>query len=119
MATLTPEQAVQHQLDAYNAHDLQRFLEVYEDDVVVYRLPSTEPAFTRREQLAEFYRTQRFNLPALRAELVNRMVIGNVVIDHERVHGLREQPFDVAASYRVVNGLIRAVWFFSGDQPGQ
>jgi len=112
---MTPEQAVQHQLDAYNARDLARFLEVYEDDVVVYRLPSKEPAFTSRGQLAEFYRTQRFNLPALRAELLNRMVIGNVVIDHERVHGVRDRPFEVAASYRVVDGLIRAVWFFSGD----
>ena len=112
---MTPEQAVQHQLDAYNARDLARFLEVYEDDVVVYRLPSKEPAFTSRGQLAEFYRTQRFNLPALRAELMNRMVIGNVVIDHERVHGVRDRPFEVAASYRVVDGLIRAVWFFSGD----
>lgn len=112
---MTPEQAVQHQLDAYNAHDLARFLEVYEDDVVVYRLPSKEPAFTSRGQLAEFYRTQRFNLPTLRAELMNRMVIGNVVIDHERVHGVRDRPFEVAASYRVVDGLIRAVWFFSAD----
>lgn len=112
---MTPEQAVQHQLDAYNARDLARFLEVYEDDVVVYRLPSREPAFTSRGQLAEFYRTQRFNLPALRAELMNRMVIGNVVIDHERVHGVRDRPFEVAASYRVVDGLIRAVWFFSAD----
>jgi len=112
---MTPEQAVQHQLDAYNARDLARFLEVYEDDVVVYRLPSKEPAFTSRGQLAEFYRTQRLNLPALRAELMNRMVIGNVVIDHERVHGVRDRPFEVAASYRVVDGLIRAVWFFSAD----
>jgi hypothetical protein len=112
---LTPEQAVQHQLDAYNARDLARFLEVYDDDVVVYRLPSSEPAFTCRAQLAEFYGTHRFNQPALRAELVNRMVIGNVVIDHERVHGLRDRPFDVAASYRVLDGRIRSVWFFSGD----
>jgi hypothetical protein len=112
---MTPEQAVQHQLDAYNARDLPRFLEVYEDDVVVYRLPSKEPAFTGRGQLAEFYRTQRFNLPALRAELMNRMVIGSLVIDHERVHGVRDRPFEVAASYRVVDGLIRTVWFFSGD----
>lgn len=112
---MSPEQAVQHQLDAYNARDLARFLEVYADDVVVYRLPSQEPAFSGRAQLAEFYRTQRFNLPALRAELVNRMVIGNAVIDHERVHGVRDRPFDVAASYRVIDGLIRTVWFFSGD----
>lgn len=112
---MTPEQAVQHQFDAYNAHDLERFLAAYADDVIVYRLPSNEPAFTGRAQMAEFYGTQRFSLPALRADLVNRMVIGNVVIDHERVHGLRERPFDVAASYRVVDGLIRTVWFFAGD----
>jgi hypothetical protein len=115
MTTRTPEQAVQHQLDAYNAHDLARFLEVYEDDVVVYRLPSSVPAFSSLAQLSEFYRTERFNLPELRAELLNRIVIGNVVIDHERVHGVRDRPFDVAASYRVVEGRIRAVWFFSGD----
>jgi hypothetical protein len=115
VTTRTPEQAVQHQFDAYNARDLARFLEAYGEDVVVYRLPSTEPAFTGRAQLAEFYRTQRFNLTTLRAELVNRMVIGNVVIDHERVHGVRERPFEIAASYRVADGLIRAVWFLSGD----
>ena len=112
---MTPEQAAQHQLDAYNAHDLERFLEAYADDVIVYRLPSNEPAFSGRAQLGEFYRTQRFNLPALRADLVNRIAIGNIVIDHERVVGVREQPFDVAASYRVVDGLIRTVWFFAGD----
>jgi hypothetical protein len=115
MTVRTAEQAVQHQLEAYNARDLARFLEVYADDVVVYRLPSTEPALASRAEFAEFYRTQRFNLPALRAELVNRMVIGNVVIDHERVHGVRDRPFEVAASYRVVDGLIRAVWFFQAD----
>jgi hypothetical protein len=113
--TRTPEQAVQHQLDAYNARDLPRFLEVYEDDVVVYRLPSKVPAFTGLAQLAELYRTERFNLPELRAELVNRIVVGNVVIDHERVHGVRDHPFEVAASYQVVAGRIRTVWFFSGE----
>ena len=115
MAARTPEQAVRHQLDAYNAHDLARFLEVYADDVAIYRLPSPEPVMRGRAQMAEMYGTQRFNLPGLHAELVNRMVVGNVVIDHERVHGVREQPFEAAASYRVVDGLIRTVWFFYGD----
>ena len=115
MTTRTPEQAVQHQLDAYNDHDLPRFLEVYEEDVVVYRLPSKVPAFSNLAQLAEFHRTQRFHLSGLRAELKNRIVIGNIVIDHERVHGIRDHPFEVAASYQVGDGRIRTVWFFSGD----
>ena len=82
---------------------------------MLYQLPAPQPVITSRTELAEFYRTQRCNLPALRAELLNRMLIGNVVIDHERVHGVRDRPFEVAASYRVVDGLIQAAWFFSGD----
>lgn len=112
---MSPEQAVQHQLDAYNDRDLERFLAVYADDVTVFRLPSLVPAFTTRSEMAEFYAAQRFNLPALHAELVNRIVIGSTVIDHERVRGIRPQSLEVAACYRVVDGLIRTVWFLSGD----
>lgn len=33
-----------------------------------------------------------FNLPRLRAEIVNRIVLGDRVIDHERVWGVRDTP---------------------------
>jgi hypothetical protein len=33
----------QHQLDAYNARDLERFVAEYTDDAVVFRLPGAEP----------------------------------------------------------------------------
>jgi hypothetical protein len=54
-------------------------------------------------------------LSGLRAEVLQRMVVGNCVIDHERVHGVREHPFEAAAVYVVADGRIDAVWFFSGD----
>lgn len=111
---MSPEAAVQHQLEAYNARDLARFLAVYSDDIRLYRLPATEPAIVGKAALAEMYATQRFNLPGLHAELVNRMVIGNKVIDHERISGVREQAFEVAAVYEVIDGLICTAWFFSG-----
>ena len=111
---MSPEAAVQHQLEAYNARDLARFLAVYSEDVRLYRLPATEPALVGKAALAEMYATQRFNLPDLHAELLNRMVIGNKVIDHERISGVREQPFEVAAVYEVIDGLICTAWFFSG-----
>ena len=55
-------------------------------------------------QLAEFYATQRFNLPGLRAEIVNRIVLGDKVIDQERVWGIRDSPIEVAATYQVLEG---------------
>jgi len=110
-----PEAVVQRQLDAYNAHDVDCFLAVYSDGVCAYRPPSTEPAMSGKAAFAEFYSTQRFNQPGLHAELVNRIVLGNVVIDHERITGVREQPFEVAVVYQVRDGLIEKTWTFAAE----
>lgn len=49
---------------------------------------------------------------ALPADLVNRMVLGRKVIDHERIHGVREAPFEAAVYEVGADGLIATVWFF-------
>ena len=58
-------EVVQRQLDAYNRRDLDAFAATYSEDVVVFRIPALEPALTGKAQLAEFYRTKRFNEPML------------------------------------------------------
>lgn len=106
---------VQSQVDAYNDRDLNRFVSAYAENILIYRMPSTEPAISGKVQLSEFYSTQRFNLPGLRAEIVNRIVLGNKVIDHERIWGIRDGPIEVAAIYEVVGGLIARAWFFAPE----
>jgi hypothetical protein len=112
---MSPDAVVQLQLDAYNARDLAGFLAAYADEVRVFRPPAPAASIVGKRALAEYYATQRFNLVGLNAELVNRMVIGNKVIDHERISGVRELPFEVAAVYEVVDGLIRTVWFYAAE----
>ena len=106
---------VQRQVDAYNARDLAAFVACYRDDVRVWRPPAPEPAIAGRAAFAEFYRTQRFNRPALRAQIVNRIVLGRRVIDHERISGVREEPFEIAVVYEVAGDRIAEVWTFPGD----
>jgi hypothetical protein len=110
-----PVSLVQEQLEAYNARDLARFLAVYAEDVVVYRMPASEPALSGKAAFADFYANNRFNNPALRAELVNRMAFGNKVVDHERIVGLRQQPLEAAAVYEISDGRIQKVWFYYGE----
>ena len=107
---------VQRQVEAYNARDLERFVATYAEGIKIYRLPSTEPAIVGREQLAAVYR-ERFSSPTLHAEILARIVLGNKVIDHERVRGIRETPVEAVAIYEVVAGLIETVWFVYPDQP--
>ena len=102
---------VQRQLEAYNARDLERFAATYAEDITIYRMPATEPAIRGKAQLREVYR-DRFTSPALNAEILARIVLGNKVIDHERVVGIRETPLETLAVYEVEDGLIRTVWFF-------
>lgn len=110
---LDPAAPVQRQLDAYNARDLDAFVAQYADDVRVYRLPAAEPTLVGKAALADHYARNRFNLSDLHAELVNRMVVGNKVIDHELITGIGTEPVDGAALYEVQRGLITTVWFIS------
>ena len=106
---------VQRQVEAYNDRDLNRFVSAYSETITIFRMPAAEPTISGKVQLAEFYASQRFNLPGLRAEIVNRIVLGDKVIDHERIWGVRDAPIEIAAIYQVVGGLIERVWFFSPE----
>lgn len=115
MNSTDPVDVVQAQLDAYNARDLTRFLATYSESVVAYRPPQPQPVMSGKAELARFYAEQRFHLPGLKADIVNRTVLGNKVIDHELIWGVRDQAFEVAAVYEVRDGLIQSVWHFAAE----
>lgn len=110
---MTPESIVQLQLDAYNARDLERFVACYSERIQVFRPPAAEAVLRGKAAFADFYATQRFNRPGLHARLVNRMVLGRRVIDHERIVGVGDAPIEMAVVYEVVEGLIETVWAFA------
>ena len=109
---MNPADPVQRQLDAYNAHDLERFVAEYSEDIQVFRPPAAEPVVSGKEAFAEHYAKNRFTLPNLHAEVVNRMVAGSTVVDHERIAGLQVGVVEAIAVYQVSEGRIRAVWFY-------
>lgn len=83
MSDLSPEMLIQKQLDVYNARDLEGLLAIYSPDAQIYEHPSTLVANGADDLRARY--TARFQEPNLYATLVNRIVMGNIVIDHERI----------------------------------
>lgn len=107
--TAMPDAAavVQRQLDAYNAHDVDALLATYAADARQYDHPATLLA-SGADQIRTRM-TARFADPRLHAELLGRVVLGNLVIDHEHVtsstaDGVR--TVEVVAIYDIVDGKI-------------
>jgi hypothetical protein len=103
----TPAAVVQRQLDAYNARDIDALLATYAPDARQYEHPAKLLASGHAEMRERM--AVRFQEPNLHARLLQRVVMGNVVIDHERV--TRTFPegsgsVDMVAIYEVTDGRI-------------
>jgi hypothetical protein len=109
---MNPVDPVQRQLDAYNAHDLERFVAEYTDDIQVFRPPAVEPVLSGKAAFAAHYAKNRFTLTDLHADVVNRMVAGDTVVDHERVTGIADGVVEAIAVYRIRDERICMVWFY-------
>jgi len=109
------ELPVQRQLDAYNARDIDAFMQCWAEDCLYYEFPSRLLASGAQE--VRHRHVVRFEEPNLFGRLVNRMVVGNVVVDQEVVtrtfpEGAGE--IDVIAIYEVEDGKIAKAWFKTG-----
>lgn len=110
-----PEAVVQRQLDAYNARDLDALLAIYADDAEVYEFPSVLLARGSSALRERFH--QRFQEPSLHATLLNRMVMGNRVVDFEEVRRtFPEGPgtLQLIMIYEVWDGRIAKAWTLAG-----
>lgn len=101
----------QKQLDAYNAQDLETYVTYFTQDCIVSGLNGT-PTETSREAIKARYAKAFAQFPQNTAELINRIVVGNTVVDHERViRSPGGEQFEIIAIYTFRDGLIARVDF--------
>ena len=101
----------QKQLDAYNAQDLDTYVSFFTEDCVVSGLNGT-PTETSRAAIKARYAKAFESFPQNKAELKNRIAVGNTVVDHELV--IRKpggEQFEIIAIYSFTDGLISRVDF--------
>ena len=103
------------QLAAYNARDLEGFVDCYAADVVIVN-SSGDVLTTGHDGLREMYRGLFENSPQLHATIHNRIVVGSYVADLEEVNGFNlpgsPTSFQAIATYVVVDGKISRVALF-------
>ena len=104
------EMIVDEQIDAYNAHDVERFLRCYTDQPTMHRLGG-EQLLGSREEFRERYAHLFAAHPGIRATIVKRVACGGVVVDLEQLEGLtNETRAPLVVIYEIAGGLISRVW---------
>ena len=105
----SPEYLVQQQLNAYNAHDLDAFLEPYAEDVELYEFPG-KLIMKGKDAMRKDYEFLT-KVPKLYCKVQKRIIQGNMVIDHEEVSGFGPKPLYAVAVYIIEFGKITKVYF--------
>lgn len=108
---------VQAQLEAYNARDLPGLLACYAEDARQYAYPGELLGSGHAEIGARMQ--ARFQDPLLRARLLQRSVMGDLVIDHELITRSGPQgpeQVELVAIYELRDGRIRTALFRFGAQ---
>ncbi|MEO0468916.1 MAG: nuclear transport factor 2 family protein [Bacteroidota bacterium] len=109
---MTPETIVQQQVEAYNTRNLAAFADCFAEDIQLFNFQQLQPYLSGKQALREAYGDVFGNSPDLHATIVQRIVLGNKVIDHEQVVGRKGVDFiDVVVVYEVENGLINRVTY--------
>jgi hypothetical protein len=110
-AALPDDHPVVKQLKAYNERDIDAFLACYAPNVEVYGFPN-QLYYKGLDLMRQAYEPMFQKTPKLHCELVNRITLGNTVIDRERVTGIEGRPeLHAIAIYEVVDNLIVKVYF--------
>ncbi|MFC4654245.1 nuclear transport factor 2 family protein [Rheinheimera marina] len=103
---------IQRQLDAYNTKDIDAWLGTYAKDARQFHLHGdcfAEGHAQLRERMLS-----RFQEPDLHARLLNRLVMGNLVVDKELI--IRNLPegkaeVEMLCIYEIRDGLIQTASF--------
>ena len=80
----TPVELAEQQLAAYNAHNLEAFVKPFAEDVEIYDLSTNKLRIKGKDSMRKHY-SFLSSVDVLHCNLLNRIVDGNFVIDHEEI----------------------------------
>ena len=108
---------IEQVIAAYNARNIDAFIKMYDENVEFYTFPN-ELMFTGKEKLIARYGIMFKKLKCIKSSPIKRIVLGNIVIDHELSETCSQDPkvvdkrSEFVTSYKIENGKITKVLFF-------
>lgn len=98
------EAIIQQQLEAFNAKDIKAFVETFDSEVKAYDYPN-KLYVQGEKQLYKTFSDFFLQTPDLHCEIINRIILGSIVIDEEYLT-VNGDNFNAIAIYEIENGKI-------------
>lgn len=106
------DEIIQKQLNAYNERNLMKMMTFFTEDIRFFNFAETEPLVEGITAVEKLYKAVFEHSPDLHAEILNRIVFDDKVIDQERVTVRKGMPAtEVVVIYELAGGLISKVYF--------
>ena len=104
----TALEAVKRRIDAFNDHDIDRYLAAHHEDVQIYEFPDRSIGVGRAH-------LQRIFGPLLekgigKTEVMHQVAVGNKIVSEEQTSFGATQSENLVAIYTVTDGLISSVY---------
>ena len=114
-STSTPEAIVQANVDAYNAHDLDRYIATFTPSATFGQLGG-RILLDSRDAMQGFYRQLFQDRPTVQCTVRSRTVIGPFVIDLQEISspelaGQGQPPMQAMVLSEVREGRIARIWY--------
>ncbi|MBT1702205.1 amidohydrolase family protein [Chryseosolibacter indicus] len=105
----TPEMLVQRQVVAYNAGNIDAFLDTYSDEIELFNFPDSLMA-KGKDAMRKIYEPLFKNPGFKPVQIVNRITLANKIMDHESLV-YNGKKINAIAVYEVKDGKITRVTF--------
>ena len=106
--SLSVEQVVQSNLEAYNNRDLEKFMSWFSEDIELYNFSEMKLIASGKPAIEKLYKELFAVSPNLHSTVLKRIVFDNKVVDHESIVGRKgdSEVLEIVMIYEVKDGEI-------------
>lgn len=111
---MSPSEIVTTQIEAYNKRDLKGNMELFSENFQIIQFHDKSVLVDGKDACEKMYKDLFDNSPSLKAEIINRINYGNIIILQEVIYGRygQKEGLDQLIMFEIVENKIERIYKF-------
>lgn len=111
---MSPSEIVTTQIEVYNKRDLKENMELFSENFQIIQFHDKSVLVDGKDACEKMYKDLFDNSPNLKAEIINRINYGNIIILQEVIYGRygQKEGLDQLIMFEIVENKIERIYKF-------